>query len=161
MQQNKETILANNRNLAEQNLILQPRLDHQKNELTKRYRCLQEQFEAFQLRKSTLGDVTPSGYKKNYFLFSVSSSHSLGVLGSSLTQCVNVYLSGAFSCHPSVFFHLLLCRFSDCFFSRPKSQNKPTPNKAHHQKLGTGSKCAKVFKKQWNRITSLLGLQSQ
>lgn len=49
-------ILASNRILAEQNLMLQPRLDQQKNELTKRYRCLQEQFEAFQLRKSTLGN---------------------------------------------------------------------------------------------------------
>ncbi|TSR04307.1 Vacuolar protein sorting-associated protein 37B [Bagarius yarrelli] len=54
VQQNKKGILAGNRGLAEQNLILQPRLDHQKNELTKRYRCLQEQFEAFQLRKSRL-----------------------------------------------------------------------------------------------------------
>ncbi|XP_026795677.2 VPS37B subunit of ESCRT-I a [Pangasianodon hypophthalmus] len=54
LQQNKKVILASNRGLAEQNLVLQPRLDHQKNELTKCYRCLQEQFEAFQLRKSTL-----------------------------------------------------------------------------------------------------------
>ncbi|KAF4074663.1 hypothetical protein AMELA_G00241770 [Ameiurus melas] len=54
LQQNKEKILASNRSLAEQNLVLQPRLDHQKNELTKRYCCLQEQFETFQLRKSTL-----------------------------------------------------------------------------------------------------------
>ncbi|KAK3539099.1 hypothetical protein QTP86_024034 [Hemibagrus guttatus] len=54
VQQNKKAILASNRSLAEQNLMLQPRLDHQKNELTKSYRCLQEQFEAFQLRKSTL-----------------------------------------------------------------------------------------------------------
>lgn len=60
VQQNKKAILVSNRSLAEQNLMLQPRLDHQKNELTKRYRCLQEQFEAFQLRKCTLGDVTPS-----------------------------------------------------------------------------------------------------
>ncbi|KAI5091304.1 VPS37B subunit of ESCRT-I a isoform X1 [Silurus meridionalis] len=58
VQQNKETILASNRSLAEQNLKLQPRLDHQKNELTKRYRCLQEQFEAFQLRKSTLDHMS-------------------------------------------------------------------------------------------------------
>ncbi|XP_026996440.1 VPS37B subunit of ESCRT-I a [Tachysurus fulvidraco] len=54
VQQNKKAILVSNRSLAEQNLILQPRLDHQKNELTKRYRCLQEQFEALQLRKSLL-----------------------------------------------------------------------------------------------------------
>lgn len=49
--------LASNRTLAEENLQLQPRLDFQKNELTKRYRCLQELYEAYQLRKSTLGEV--------------------------------------------------------------------------------------------------------
>ncbi|XP_051539425.1 vacuolar protein sorting-associated protein 37B-like [Myxocyprinus asiaticus] len=54
LQQNKMTTLASNRLLAEQNLQLQPRLDHQKNELTKHYRCLQEHFEACQLRKSNL-----------------------------------------------------------------------------------------------------------
>ncbi|KAI1900941.1 hypothetical protein AGOR_G00055010 [Albula goreensis] len=54
VQQAKEMTLAGNRSLAEQNLQLQPRLDCQKNELTKRYRCLQELFEAYQLRKSTL-----------------------------------------------------------------------------------------------------------
>lgn len=54
VQQSKEMTLASNRSLAEQNLELQPRLDHQKNELTKRYRCLQDMFEAYQLRKSTL-----------------------------------------------------------------------------------------------------------
>ena len=58
VQQSKEMTLAGNRSLAEQNLMLQPRLDRQKNELTKRYRCLQDQFEAYQLRKSTLGDIT-------------------------------------------------------------------------------------------------------
>lgn len=55
VQQSKETTLANNRTLAEQNLDLQPRLEHKKEELTKRYNCLQENFEAYQLRKSTLG----------------------------------------------------------------------------------------------------------
>ncbi|KAM9447143.1 VPS37B subunit of ESCRT-I a [Clarias gariepinus] len=54
VQKNKEMILASNRSLAEQNLQLQPRLELQKNELTKRYHSLQEQFEAFQLHKSTL-----------------------------------------------------------------------------------------------------------
>ncbi|KAG7480820.1 hypothetical protein MATL_G00060270 [Megalops atlanticus] len=54
VQQTKEMTLASNHSLAEQNLGLQPRLDSQKNELTKRYRCLQELFEAYQLRKSTL-----------------------------------------------------------------------------------------------------------
>ncbi|KAA8592089.1 VPS37B subunit of ESCRT-I a isoform X1 [Etheostoma spectabile] len=54
VQQSKEQTLANNRTLAEQNLILQPRLEHNKEELTKRYSCLQERFESYQLRKSTL-----------------------------------------------------------------------------------------------------------
>ncbi|KAM9392495.1 VPS37B subunit of ESCRT-I a [Pholidichthys leucotaenia] len=54
VQQSKERILANNRTLAEQNLALQPRLEHKKQQLTKRYGCLQENFESYQLRKSTL-----------------------------------------------------------------------------------------------------------
>lgn len=55
VQQSKETTLANNRTLAEQNLALQPQLEHKKEELTKHYRGLQEEFESYQLRKSTLG----------------------------------------------------------------------------------------------------------
>ncbi|XP_030647205.1 VPS37B subunit of ESCRT-I a [Chanos chanos] len=54
LQQSKEMTLASNRSLAEQNLTLQPRLDHQKNQLTKRYRSLQELYEAYQLHKSSL-----------------------------------------------------------------------------------------------------------
>ncbi|XP_076586498.1 VPS37B subunit of ESCRT-I a [Chaetodon auriga] len=54
VQQSKETTLISNRTLAEQNLALQPRLEHKKEQLTKRYSCLQENFEAYQLRKSTL-----------------------------------------------------------------------------------------------------------
>ncbi|XP_029296506.1 VPS37B subunit of ESCRT-I a [Cottoperca gobio] len=54
VQQSKETTLVNNRTLAEQNLALQPRLEHKKEELTTRYGCLQDNFESFQLRKSTL-----------------------------------------------------------------------------------------------------------
>lgn len=54
VQQNKEKTLGNNRTLAEQNLALQPRLELQKGQLTKRYNCLQESFESYQLRKSTL-----------------------------------------------------------------------------------------------------------
>ncbi|XP_048859072.1 VPS37B subunit of ESCRT-I a [Brienomyrus brachyistius] len=54
VQQSKQMTLASNRSLAEQNLLLQPRLDCQKNELIKRYCCLQELFEAYQLRRSTL-----------------------------------------------------------------------------------------------------------
>ncbi|XP_063346471.1 VPS37B subunit of ESCRT-I a [Pelmatolapia mariae] len=54
VQQNKERTLGNNRTLAEQNLTLQPRLEHKKEQLIKRYSCLQEGFESYQLRKSTL-----------------------------------------------------------------------------------------------------------
>ncbi|XP_061118122.1 VPS37B subunit of ESCRT-I b [Conger conger] len=61
VQQSKDVVLAGNRSLAEQNLLLQPSLDLQKNELTKRYRCLQELFESFQLRKSTLDHKLGSG----------------------------------------------------------------------------------------------------
>ncbi|XP_071338061.1 VPS37B subunit of ESCRT-I a [Trachinotus anak] len=54
VQQSKEKTLVNNRTLAEQNLALQPRLEHKKEQLTKSYSCLQENFESYQLRKSTL-----------------------------------------------------------------------------------------------------------
>ncbi|KAG9262948.1 vacuolar protein sorting-associated protein 37B-like [Astyanax mexicanus] len=54
VQQCKEMTLASNRSLAEQNLGLQPDLDQQKMRLTKRYCCLQELYESYQLRKSTL-----------------------------------------------------------------------------------------------------------
>lgn len=60
VQQSKEKTLANNRTLAEQNLILQPDLEQKKEQLTKSYRCLQENFESYQLRKSTLGTTTPN-----------------------------------------------------------------------------------------------------
>lgn len=124
MQQNKEMILASNRSLAEQNLILQPRLDHQKNELTKNYRCLQEQFEAFQLRKSMLGNVT-----NVHFLFSAAwcpcwFTHPQ-------CQCLSL--------------HCLVMPFIRVFpsltvsvLSLVSSLNKPPMNKAHHQKLVTG-----------------------
>lgn len=55
VQQSKERTLVNNRTLAEENLALQPRLEHKKGQLTKRYSSLQEDFETYQLRKSTLG----------------------------------------------------------------------------------------------------------
>ena len=55
VQQSKEKTLVSNRTLAEQNLALQPQLEHKKGQLTKRYGCLQEKFESYQLRKSTLG----------------------------------------------------------------------------------------------------------
>ncbi|KAL6113896.1 vps37b [Pungitius sinensis] len=54
VQQSKASTLIGNRTLAEQNLALQPTLDHKKEELTKRYNSLQEDFESYQLRKSTL-----------------------------------------------------------------------------------------------------------
>uniref|UniRef100_UPI0037E7E8E1 VPS37B subunit of ESCRT-I a n=1 Tax=Semicossyphus pulcher TaxID=241346 RepID=UPI0037E7E8E1 len=54
VQHSKEKTLVSNRTLAEQNLALQPRLEHKKEQLTKRYICLQESFESYQLRKSTL-----------------------------------------------------------------------------------------------------------
>ncbi|XP_021477640.1 vacuolar protein sorting-associated protein 37B [Oncorhynchus mykiss] len=54
VQQTKEMILASNRSLAEQNLQLQPRLNHQKSQLTKCYSSLQESFEAYQVHKSKL-----------------------------------------------------------------------------------------------------------
>ncbi|XP_041644028.1 VPS37B subunit of ESCRT-I a [Cheilinus undulatus] len=54
VQNSKEKTLVSNRTLAEQNLALQPRLELKKEQLTKRYSCLQESFESYQLRKSTL-----------------------------------------------------------------------------------------------------------
>lgn len=57
VQQNKEKTLANNRTLAEQNLTLQPQLEHKKEQLTKSYSCLQESFESYQLCKSRLGMI--------------------------------------------------------------------------------------------------------
>ncbi|KAM7017890.1 VPS37B subunit of ESCRT-I a [Tautogolabrus adspersus] len=54
VQNSKEKTLVSNRTLAEQNLALQPRLEHKKEQLTKRYSNLQESFESYQLRKSTL-----------------------------------------------------------------------------------------------------------
>lgn len=64
VQQSKEMTLVNNRNLAEQNLALQPRLEHKKEQLTKRYSCLQESFESYQLRKSTLGKAALKSVSK-------------------------------------------------------------------------------------------------
>ncbi|XP_074527374.1 VPS37B subunit of ESCRT-I a [Halichoeres trimaculatus] len=58
VQQTKEKTLASNRTLAEHNLALQPSLEHKKELLTKRYNWLQESFESYQLRKSTLDHKT-------------------------------------------------------------------------------------------------------
>ncbi|XP_068594595.1 VPS37B subunit of ESCRT-I a [Brachionichthys hirsutus] len=54
VQQSKEMTLASNRTLAEQNLTLQPGLEHKKEQLRSRYGRLQERYESYQLRKSTL-----------------------------------------------------------------------------------------------------------
>ncbi|KAM6930805.1 VPS37B subunit of ESCRT-I a [Xenentodon cancila] len=54
VQQSKEKTMVSNRILAEQNLALQPQLDQKKEQLTKCYCNLQESFESYQLRKSTL-----------------------------------------------------------------------------------------------------------
>ncbi|XP_066545996.1 VPS37B subunit of ESCRT-I a [Amia ocellicauda] len=61
VQQTKETTLASNRSLAEQNLMHQPRLDCLKMQLTKKYRELQDLFEAYQLRRSTLDNHAGNG----------------------------------------------------------------------------------------------------
>lgn len=68
VQQSKDMTLANNRTLAEQNLALQPRLEHKKEQLTKRYNGLQESFESFQLRKSTLGTAALQQPQERHFL---------------------------------------------------------------------------------------------
>ncbi|KAL0965268.1 hypothetical protein UPYG_G00279050 [Umbra pygmaea] len=54
VQQMKELTLVSNISLAEQNLKLQPKLDLQKNQLSSSYRHLQDLYDNYQLRKSTL-----------------------------------------------------------------------------------------------------------
>lgn len=95
IQQNKEMTLASNRLLAEQNLKLQPMLDHQKNELTRRYRSLQELFEAYQLRNSTLGKILRL---KHNFLLSLFIFLCI--------VCPSQLHSSTFTCTPSWFFIL-------------------------------------------------------
>lgn len=73
VQQSKEKTLVSNRTLAEQNLTLQPRLEHKKEQLTKRYSCLQEKFESYQLRKSTLG--TAAWQQEEKQLLMIGSSY--------------------------------------------------------------------------------------
>jgi ESCRT-I complex subunit VPS37 len=58
VQQSKDTTLASNRNLAELNLALQPQLEQRKEKLSAHYSSLQESFETYQFRKSTLGRPT-------------------------------------------------------------------------------------------------------
>ncbi|XP_069789320.1 vacuolar protein sorting-associated protein 37B-like [Narcine bancroftii] len=55
IQPNKDMRLASNRSLAEQNLQFHPKMDDLKLQLTRKYQQLQTLFEAYQIRKSTLG----------------------------------------------------------------------------------------------------------
>lgn len=73
VQQSKEMTLANNRTLAEQNLALQPRLEHKKEQLIKNYSCLQEIFESYQLRKSSLGTLAAVSVSDFHFYWLSSS----------------------------------------------------------------------------------------
>ncbi|XP_020825904.2 vacuolar protein sorting-associated protein 37B [Phascolarctos cinereus] len=54
VQLNKEMTLANNRSLAEGNLLYQPQLDTLKASLTQKYQELQVLFEAYQIKKTKL-----------------------------------------------------------------------------------------------------------
>lgn len=56
VQLNKEMTLASNRSLAEGNLLYQPQLDAQKARLTQKYQELQVLFEAYQIKKTKLGN---------------------------------------------------------------------------------------------------------
>lgn len=57
VQLNKEMTLASNRSLAEGNLLYQPQLDAQKARLTQKYQELQVLFEAYQIKKTKLGNL--------------------------------------------------------------------------------------------------------
>lgn len=52
--------LASNRSLAEGNLLYQPQLDARKACLTQKYQELQVLFEAYQIKKTQLGNSGPS-----------------------------------------------------------------------------------------------------
>jgi ESCRT-I complex subunit VPS37 len=56
VQLNKEMTLASNRSLAEGNLLYQPQLDTRKACLTQKYQELQVLFEAYQIKKTKLGN---------------------------------------------------------------------------------------------------------
>lgn len=60
VQLNKEMTLASNRSLAEGNLLYQPQLDAQKARLTQKYQELQVLFEAYQIKKTKLGNFFSS-----------------------------------------------------------------------------------------------------
>ncbi|MGH0167490.1 UNVERIFIED_CONTAM: hypothetical protein FKN15_062605 [Acipenser sinensis] len=57
----KEMTLASNHSLAEQNLLHQPKLDCLKVQVTKKYCQLQELFEKYQMRKTTLDHQSSRG----------------------------------------------------------------------------------------------------
>ncbi|XP_048448568.1 vacuolar protein sorting-associated protein 37B, partial [Rhincodon typus] len=57
IQPNKDMSLASNRSLAEQNLEYHPKLDCLKIQLIRKYQELQTLFEAYQMRKSKLGNL--------------------------------------------------------------------------------------------------------
>lgn len=58
VQLNKEMTLASNRSLAEGNLLYQPQLDALKARLTQKYQELQVLFEAYQIKKTKLGNFS-------------------------------------------------------------------------------------------------------
>lgn len=65
LQLSKEMTLASNRSLAEGNLLFQPRLDALKARLTQKYQELQALSEAYQIRKTRLGEGhTPAPLRK-------------------------------------------------------------------------------------------------
>lgn len=61
VQLNKEMTLASNRSLAEGNLLYQPQLDARKARLTQKYQELQGLFEAYQIKKTQLGNGAAGG----------------------------------------------------------------------------------------------------
>lgn len=54
--------LASNRSLAEANLLYQPQLDAQKARLTQKYQELQVLFEAYQIKKTKLGNSPQASF---------------------------------------------------------------------------------------------------
>jgi ESCRT-I complex subunit VPS37 len=85
VQQTKVMILASNRSLAEQNLQLQPRLNHQKSQLTTCYSSLQESFEAYQVHKSKLGNRCYRNKTRVPALFAILAQMRL-------SYCLNLYI---------------------------------------------------------------------
>lgn len=57
VQHSKDMTLASNRSLAEGNLLYQPKLESLKSNLTEKYQELQVLFEAYQIKKTKLGNT--------------------------------------------------------------------------------------------------------